>query len=56
MPPRIKLLLSLLVLAAGAGVFTFEQSFGNTTPAYVAAGLAVFMVIAVWLFPEASKK
>lgn len=56
MPPKIKLLLSLLVLAVGAGVFAFERSIGNTTPALVAAGLAVFMVIAVWLFPEASKK
>ncbi len=54
MPTKIKLLISVLVLIAGAGVHLFEQSLGNTEASWVAVGLACFMVLAVWLFPETS--
>ena len=56
MPTKIKLAISVLVLAVGAGVWVFERGHGNVTASWGAAGLAVFMVLAIWLFPEVSKK
>ena len=56
MPTKIKLAISVLVLAVGAGVWVFECGLGNVTASWVAGGLAVFMVLAIWLFPEVSKK
>lgn len=56
MPTKIKLAISVLVLAVGGGVWVFERGLGNVTASWVAGGLAVFMVLAIWLFPEVSKK
>ncbi|MEC8317068.1 MAG: hypothetical protein VX025_00040 [Pseudomonadota bacterium] len=56
MPTKIKFAISVLVLAVGAGVWVFERGLGNVTASWVAGGLAVFMVLAIWLFPEVSKK
>lgn len=56
MPTKIKLAISVLVLAVGAGVWVFERGLDNVTASWVAGGLAVFMVLAIWLFPEVSKK
>lgn len=56
MPAKFKLLISILVLAVGAGVYRYEQGLGNAEPSLVAAGLAAFMVLAIWLFPEASRE
>ena len=56
MPAKFKLLISVLVLAVGAGVHFFEQELGNVEASWVAVGLAAFMVLAVWLFPEASRE
>lgn len=56
MPTKIKLAITVLVLAVGAGVWMFERHVGNVEASWVAGGLAVFMVLAIWLFPEVSKK
>ena len=56
MQTKIKSAISVLVLAVGAGVWVFERGLGNVTASWVAGGLAVFMVLAIWLFPEVSKK
>ena len=44
--------ISLVVLGAGAGVHQFEGSLGNGDLASIAAALAAFMVLSVWIFPE----
>ena len=54
MPTALKLAISLFVLLVAAGVYRFEQSLANETLARVAAGLGIFMVIAIWIFPETS--
>lgn len=53
MPPHLKTLLSLVVLIVGAVVFYFEHQAGAGTVKWVVAFLAVFMVFAMWVFPEA---
>ena len=52
MPTNIKLGLSVLTQAVGAAVHFWEVGLGNTDLAWIVAGLTVFMVLAMWLFPE----
>ena len=56
MPNNIKTMISVLTLIVGATVHFFERQAGNDHLAWVVAGLAVFMVMAMWLFPETGKK
>lgn len=56
MPVHIKVMVSIAVLAVGAIVFFWERSSGIPTAAWIVAGLAVFMVFAMWLFPEPGGK
>ncbi len=53
MPNHVKAILSLLVAAVAAGMFWYQDDVGLKGNAWVAAGLAAFMIAAVWLFPEA---
>ena len=56
MPNNIKTMLSVLTLIVGAIVHFLERQAGNDHLAWVVAGLAVFMVLAMWMFPETGKK
>lgn len=56
MPSNLKTMLSILVLVVGSAVFYFEHQAGADTVKWVAAFLAIFMVFAMWVFPEASGK
>ncbi|MCH7831590.1 MAG: hypothetical protein IIC55_01840, partial [Proteobacteria bacterium] len=49
-------MISVLTLIVGAIVHFFERQAGNDHLAWVVAGLAVFMVLAMWLFPETGRK
>lgn len=53
MPTHIKFILSLLVLVVGAVFFHFESVYGQVHVATAGAGLSTFMIIAMWIFPEA---
>ena len=56
MPNNIKTMISVLTLIVGATVHFFERQAGNDHLAWVVAGLAVVMVLAMWLFPETGGK
>ena len=56
MPAKFKLLISVLVAAVGAAVHVFERGQGDLFAAWVTVGLALLMVLAIWLFPEAGDK
>ena len=56
MPNNIKTMISVLTLIVGATVNFFERQAGNDHLAWVVAGLAVFMVMAMWMFPETGGK
>lgn len=53
MPSRIKLVLSLIVLAVAVAVYSFQARAGQGLNSWLALGLAVLMIAAMWLFPEA---
>lgn len=56
MPVPIKILLSLLVLLVAAVMVVIEYRAGAVDVAWVAGFLGVFMMFAVWLFPETRKQ
>jgi len=56
MPAHMKAMLSVLVLAVGAAVHLYEKSEGHEQLSWVVAALAVFMVCAMWIFPETGSR
>jgi hypothetical protein len=56
MPPRIKLMLSLACLLTAACGYLFMIHLGQTGPSYAVAFLGVFATVAMWVFPEVTKK
>jgi hypothetical protein len=56
MPTHIKIIVSVLTLLAGAVFYYFETRYGQQRVATVAAVLSVFMVLAMWIFPEAGDR
>lgn len=56
MPVHIKIIVSAIVLVVGALFLYFEKLNGQTSVGLVGAGLAVFMVIAMWLFREPGRR
>ncbi len=56
MPNNVKTMLSILTLFVGAVVHFFERQAGNDQLAWIVAGLAIFMVLSMWLFPETGRK
>jgi len=55
MPAYLKLVISLLVVAVAAALLFLGQAGGEGTLRWVVPGLALFMILAIWLFPEAKK-
>ena len=56
MPKHIKIIVSVLTLLAGAIFYYFESHYGQAHVATVGAVLSVFMVLAMWIFPEAGDR
>ncbi|MBL6931903.1 MAG: hypothetical protein ISR45_03065 [Rhodospirillales bacterium] len=56
MPAGIKAILSLVVLLVGATVYWFDSQAGNEQLGWVSIGLAIFMVLAMWIFPETGSR
>lgn len=56
MPTHIKIIVSILTLIIGAVFFYVEGRTGQSHVATVGAGLSVFMVLAMWIFPEAGDR
>ena len=55
MPVRIKLGLSLLVVVVAAIAFYYQNMLGHDRIQYVVAFLGLFMIFAMWLFPEVKR-
>jgi membrane protein YdbS with pleckstrin-like domain len=56
MPVKIKLGLSLLVVLVAAIAFYFQHILGHDRIQYVVAFLGLFMIFAMWLFPEVKRE
>ena len=51
---HIKAALSIVVLIVGSVMHWYEKENGDVQLSWLVAGLAVFMVLAMWIFPETS--
>ncbi|MEC9044693.1 MAG: hypothetical protein VX879_03210 [Pseudomonadota bacterium] len=56
MSTKIKLILTLGVILLGTFCSWLEATFADSFVAIVIIGLTAFMIIALWLFPEAGAK
>ena len=56
MPNHLRFMLSVAVALVGAVAFYVEWHSGDATMGWIMTGLAVLMIGAVWLFPEARRK
>lgn len=56
MPVKIKLTLSLVVIIVAAIAFYMQHTLGHNRIQYLVAFLGVFMVFAMWLFPEVKRE
>ena len=54
MPNHIKAALSIVVLIVGSVMHWYEKKNGDVQLSWLVVGLAVFMVMAMWIFPETS--
>ena len=52
MPTNIKVGLSIVVLVVGVLMYIWEADQGNFQLSWIVIGLSVFMVFAMWIFPE----
>lgn len=55
MPPLIKAVISIFVIAVAVAFTLYRDTLGSGTPVWVVPLLAIFMIGAMWLFPEAKK-
>ena len=56
MPFPIKTALSLVVLLVACAAYFYEDAVGMHGPKIAIVLLAPFMVVAMWIFPEAGAK
>lgn len=56
MPTLVKVTISLIVMLVAAAGYALQAELGQTGPKYAVLFLGAFMVIAMWLFPEVSRK
>ncbi len=52
MPTNIKVGLSIVALVIGVIMYFWEADQGNIRLSWIVIGLSVFMVFAMWIFPE----
>lgn len=52
MPTNIKVGLSIVVLVVGVLMYIWEVDQGNVQLSWIVIGLSIFMVFAMWIFPE----
>lgn len=56
MPTPIKAILSILVAITAIAAHFFQASVGQETTPWLVLVLGAFMIMALWLFPEAGNK
>jgi hypothetical protein len=56
MPFPIKFTLSVIVLIVAGAAYLHQDGLGQVGPKYAILFLGVFMVVAMWIFPEVNRK
>ena len=55
MPPKIRALLTFLVIVFGAFLWSMRERIAMDSSPELLFGLMAFMCVSVWLFPEVKK-
>lgn len=56
MPPTVKTVLSVIVAIVTAAAVRYFADAGKSVSQYAALFLGAFMIVAMWIFPEVSRK
>lgn len=56
MPARVKLVFSIIVALTAIAGYYFQAGLGHTGPSYAALTFGAISVLAMWIFPEVSRK
>ncbi|QIB32960.1 hypothetical protein [Ancylobacter pratisalsi] len=56
MPTIVKVTISLIVILVAAAGYVLQAHLGQIGPKYAVLFLGVFMVVAMWMFPEVTRK
>lgn len=56
MPFHIKLMISIVTVITAAVAFYMQGQIGHVREQYLIAFLGLFMVFAMWLFPEVKRE
>jgi hypothetical protein len=54
MPPRIKIIISVIVALVAIATFFVQASIGQVGPSYAALAFGAIAVFGMWIFPEVS--
>ena len=56
MPFPVKIGLTIIVILVAAGAYFYQDSIGQVGPKYAVLFLRIFMAVAMWVFPEVTRK
>ena len=56
MMAKIKSVISILVLAVACGIAAYDYRIELIAPALVSVGVGLFVVFAIWVFPDVKPK
>lgn len=52
---KVKSVISILVLLVACGVAAYDYHIGLSAPAFVSLGVGLFVVFAIWVFPDVKR-
>lgn len=55
MPTKVKLALSIVVIAVAVLMFILQRNLGNVVPGYVCLLIGSLMILGMWVFPDVRK-
>lgn len=54
MPPRIKIIISIIVALVAIAAYFIQASIDEVGPSYAALAFGALSIISMWIFPEVS--
>jgi hypothetical protein len=55
MPPRIKIIISIIVALVAIAAYFIQASIDEIGPSYAALAFGALSIVSMWIFPEVSR-
>jgi len=55
MPPRIKIIISIIVALVAIAAYFIQASIDEVGPSYAALAFGALSIVSMWIFPEVSR-